>query len=75
MALRKSINDLFLCTLFAVGVIDIYYQSSLFSNIDFQNIHFARQRGGDYPVVYLRQITQRNEYSENFFLIADIPLD
>jgi predicted transposase/invertase (TIGR01784 family) len=34
-------------------------------DIDFQKIHFARQQGGDYTVVYLRPITQRNYFSES----------
>jgi hypothetical protein len=33
--------------------------------IDFQKIHFARQQGGDYTVVYLRPITPRNYFSES----------
>lgn len=32
--------------------------------IDFQKIHFARQQGGDYTVVYLRPITQRKYFFE-----------
>jgi hypothetical protein len=35
--------------------------------IDFQKIHFARQQGGDYTVVYLRPITPRNYFSESLY--------
>jgi hypothetical protein len=32
--------------------------------IGFHKIHFARQQGGNYPVVHLRPVTPRNYFSE-----------
>jgi hypothetical protein len=50
---------------FCCHVFPLSKDSGGLGSIDFQKIHFARQQGGDYTVVYLRPITQRNYFSES----------